>query len=126
MRSIIIGGGVAGCAIAAALRGVSGVHDSVMIEKRAANDPAGMGFILMPNGLAALDAIAPEFDWRSAGRCIDRVTLCTHDGVSTTTKSTGLSSLGLLLCTLNTRLALCFAFLYVHHILHVWGHVCFG
>ena len=43
MRSIIIGGGVAGCAIAAALRGVSGVHDSVMIEKRAANDPAGHG-----------------------------------------------------------------------------------
>ncbi len=82
MRSIIIGGGVAGCAIAAALRGVSGVHDSVMIERRAANDPAGMGFILMPNGLAALDAIAPEFDWRSAGRCIDRVTLCTHDGVA--------------------------------------------
>jgi len=80
MRSIMIGGGVAGCAVAAALRGSAAGESRVVIERRAAGAPAGMGFILMPNGLAALDEIAPEFDWRSAGRCIDRVVLRTADG----------------------------------------------
>ena len=80
MRSVIIGGGVAGCAIAAALRGIPCTRESVMIERRQAHQPAGMGFILMPNGLDALAQIAPEFDWRAAGRTIDRVSLRAHDG----------------------------------------------
>lgn len=80
MRSIIIGGGVAGCAIAAALRTLPCAAESMMIERREAHQSAGMGFILMPNGLAALAQIAPEFDWRSAGRMINHVSLRAHDG----------------------------------------------
>ncbi|MEY5061408.1 MAG: hypothetical protein RIS45_1329 [Planctomycetota bacterium] len=80
MRSVLIGGGVAGCAVAAALRGTRLGAESIIIERRQAGSPAGMGFILMPNGLDALEAIAPEFDWRGAGRQIDRVVLRRADG----------------------------------------------
>lgn len=80
MRSILIGGGVAGCAVAAALRNTALGQDATIIERRAPGAPAGMGFILMPNGLAALDEIAPEFDWRGSGQMIDRVLLRTASG----------------------------------------------
>lgn len=80
MRAVMIGGGVGGCAVAAALRGLSVARETVVVERRPKGAPAGMGFILMPNGLDALDAIAPEFDWRSAGRTIERVLLCTAAG----------------------------------------------
>lgn len=76
----MFGGGVAGCAIAAALRSHPTLHESVVIERRAAGAPGGMGFILMPNGLEALERIAPETDWRAAGRAIDRVSLRVADG----------------------------------------------
>jgi 2-polyprenyl-6-methoxyphenol hydroxylase-like FAD-dependent oxidoreductase len=80
MRPVIIGGGVAGCAIAAALRANGAMEEPVVVERRASGAPAGMGFILMPNGLDALARIAPEFDWRAAGRAIDRVSLRRADG----------------------------------------------
>ena len=80
MRSVLIGGGVAGCAVAAALRGTRLGAESIIVERRQAGAPAGMGFILMPNGLTALEQIAPEFDWRAAGRVIDRVILRHADG----------------------------------------------
>lgn len=80
MRSVIIGGGVAGCAVAAALRSTSHCRESVLIERRKPGASAGMGFILMPNGLRALDAIAPEFDWRAAGRIIEMVSLRNRNG----------------------------------------------
>lgn len=80
MRSVFIGGGVGGCAVAAALRGTRLSGESIIVERRQAGSPAGMGFILMPNGLEALDRIAPEFDWRSAGRSIDCVSLRHADG----------------------------------------------
>lgn len=80
MRSVLIGGGVAGCAVAAALRGTRLGAESIIVERRQTGAPAGMGFILMPNGLAALEQIAPEFDWRAAGRLIDRVVLRHSDG----------------------------------------------
>lgn len=80
MRAVMIGGGVGGCAVAAALRGLPVARESMIIERRPMGAPAGMGFILMPNGLEALGAIAPEQDWRSAGRAIDRVVLRRADG----------------------------------------------
>lgn len=80
MRSVLIGGGVAGCAVAAALRGTRLGAESIIVERRQAGAPAGMGFILMPNGLTALQEIAPEHDWRGAGRVIDRVVLRHADG----------------------------------------------
>ena len=75
MRSIIIGGGVGGCAVAAGLRGLETGRDVEILERRPAGAPAGRGFILMPNGLAALEEIAPEHDWRGAGATIERVEL---------------------------------------------------
>ncbi len=80
MRAVMIGGGVAGCALAAALRETQG--ERVILERRVAGDAAGMGFILMPNGLHALQTIAPEHDWFRAGRVLNRVELCRHDGRS--------------------------------------------
>lgn len=80
MRAVMIGGGVGGCALAAALRGTPVGGVPVIVERRAAGAPAGMGFILMPNGLAALESIAPEFDWRTSGQRIDRVVLRTASG----------------------------------------------
>lgn len=80
MRSVIIGGGVAGCAVAAALRGSNVASESVILERRLPGAPNGMGFILMPNGIQALESIAPEFDWRSAGQTIDRVSLRSRSG----------------------------------------------
>lgn len=80
MRSVIIGGGVGGCAVAAALRGSCVGSNCTVIERRPTGLPGGMGFILMPNGIAALENIAPEFDWRSAGRTLDRVSLRTATG----------------------------------------------
>jgi len=80
MRSVLIGGGVAGCAVAAALRGTRLGAESIIVERRQVGAPAGMGFILMPNGLTALEQIAPEFDWHAAGRVIDRVVLRHSDG----------------------------------------------
>lgn len=75
MRSVIIGGGVGGCALAAALRGCPLGGEVSILERRAVGAAAGMGFILMPNGVEALERIAPEIAWRGAGRRIDRVAL---------------------------------------------------
>ncbi|MFM7052622.1 MAG: FAD-dependent oxidoreductase [Planctomycetota bacterium] len=80
MRTVIIGGGVAGCAMAAALRGTSLVEGSVLLERRPADAPAGMGFILLRNGLDALAAVAPEFDWAAAGKQITRVSMRSRSG----------------------------------------------
>ena len=51
------------------------------------------------------------------------LTLRTHDGIAATAKSTGLSSLRLLLRTHDSRLPSSLLLLYVHHILHVGRHV---
>jgi len=82
VRSVIIGGGVGGCAVAAGLRGLAVGREVEILERRPAGAPAGMGFILMPNGLAALEEIAPEHDWRGEGAAIDRVELRLASGAS--------------------------------------------
>jgi len=81
-RSVIIGGGVGGCAVAAALRGLAIGREVEILERRPVGAPAGMGFILMPNGLAALDEIAPETDWRGAGATIDGVSMRRASGTT--------------------------------------------
>ncbi len=54
-RPLIIGAGIAGlaCAVALGHRGVA----STILERRAADGPVGFGFLLMPNGVAALDRL---------------------------------------------------------------------
>lgn len=80
MRSIIIGGGVAGCAMAAALGPLSQSEEITIVERRLPDAPGGMGFLLMPNGLEALRQIAPAIDWTSSGRWIERASLRASDG----------------------------------------------
>jgi 2-polyprenyl-6-methoxyphenol hydroxylase-like FAD-dependent oxidoreductase len=84
MRSIIVGGGVGGCALAAALSRfqspAAGPHSRVILERRASGASGGMGFILMPNGLEALATIAPERDWSALGRTICVASLRSSNG----------------------------------------------
>jgi salicylate hydroxylase len=84
MRSIIVGGGVGGCALAAALcrfqSTATGPHARVILERRATGASGGMGFILMPNGLEALASIAPDRDWAALGRTIRVASLRSSDG----------------------------------------------
>jgi len=80
MQSIIVGGGVAGCAMAAAL-GTTAISAGVtIVERRLPGASADMGLILLPNGLAALEELAPGTDWRDAGRWITRASLRSADG----------------------------------------------
>ena len=80
MRSIIIGGGVAGLAMTAALGALQQVSESTIIERRLPHAPSGMGFLLMPNGIAALRELAPAIDWSHAGHWIERASLRAADG----------------------------------------------
>jgi 2-polyprenyl-6-methoxyphenol hydroxylase-like FAD-dependent oxidoreductase len=80
MRSVLLGGGVAGCALAAALRGSRLGDDPLVVERRLATTPAGMGFLLLENGIRALEQIAPEVEWRRTGQSIERLRLRAADG----------------------------------------------
>ena len=80
MRSIIVGGGVAGCAMATALHALPQSTASTIIERRLPDAPGGMGFLLMPNGLAALRELAPRTDWSDAGHWIEHASLRASDG----------------------------------------------
>lgn len=80
MRSIIVGGGVAGCAMAAALGTTAMSSGVTIVERRLPGASAGMGFILLPNGLAALEELAPGIDWSDAGHWITRASLRSADG----------------------------------------------
>ncbi|MFM7261047.1 MAG: FAD-dependent oxidoreductase [bacterium] len=80
MRSIIIGGGVAGCAMAAALGKTTVSSEATIIERRLPGSSAGMGFILLPNGLAALDELAPGINWSDSGHWVTRASLRSSDG----------------------------------------------
>ncbi len=80
MRSILLGGGVAGCALAAALRGSRLGDDLLVVERRLSTTPAGMGFLLLENGIRALEQIAPEIEWRRTGQPIERLRLRAADG----------------------------------------------
>jgi len=80
MRSVVLGGGIAGCAVAAALRGTPLARESVILEKGQPANRPDAGTLLSPVGLRALTSIAPEFDWRAAGRMVDAVSLRSKAG----------------------------------------------
>ena len=80
MRSIIIGGGVAGLAMTTALGALPQVSESTIIERRPTDAPSGMGFLLMPNGLAALRELAPHINWADTGHWIEHASLRASDG----------------------------------------------
>ena len=80
MRSVILGGGVSGCAVAAALRGTSLEREAVILEQSRHATPIDSGVLLNQTGLTALDVVAPEFNWRQAGRLIDSIALRSRSG----------------------------------------------
>lgn len=82
MRSVILGGGVSGCAVAAALRGTPLEREAVILEQSHHASPLEIGVLLNQTGLTALDVVAPEFNWRQSGRMIDSVVL--HSSIGRT------------------------------------------
>jgi 2-polyprenyl-6-methoxyphenol hydroxylase-like FAD-dependent oxidoreductase len=81
MRSTIIGGGISGCAVAAALRGTPLDQEVLVLEQEVATPRYDAGVLLNPTGLGALEAIAPEYRWRSEGHSIHGVSLRSASGV---------------------------------------------
>lgn len=75
MRAIIIGGGISGCAVAAALRGTPLEGEVLVLEQEVATPRYDAGVLLNPTGLSALEAIAPGYRWRGEGRSIHGVSL---------------------------------------------------
>lgn len=80
MRSVILGGGVSGCAVAAALRGTPLAHEALIMEQGHHGPQHDLGVLLNQSGLTALSLIAPQFDWPNSGRIIDRMLLRSRTG----------------------------------------------
>ena len=80
MRSVILGGGVSGCAVAAALRGTPLEREAVILEQSHHASSFDLGVLLNQTGLTALDIVAPEFNWRHSGRLIHSIVLRSSAG----------------------------------------------
>ena len=74
----IVGGGVAGLALLAAMRQQG--HSAIALERSVGSQPRGMGFILMPNGVRALDALFPGLDWAGISTPLDEARMRMADG----------------------------------------------
>lgn len=72
---LIIGAGIAGLATAAALRG-AGIG-CALVERRAQDGPVGFGFLVMPNGVAALDRLGLGEAVRDRAQRMRRLTIYT-------------------------------------------------
>lgn len=80
MRTVLLGGGIAGCALSAALRGSRLGAEVSILERRTASDSKGMGLLLLENGIRGLEQIAPTVAWRRQGQPIERLRLRASDG----------------------------------------------
>ncbi|MFM1824018.1 MAG: hypothetical protein RI967_2284 [Planctomycetota bacterium] len=80
MHSIIVGGGIAGLALAASLAKTDAGATRTLLERRELASPAGLGFLLLENGLDALARIVPDFDPARLGREVSAVALLDRDG----------------------------------------------
>jgi 2-polyprenyl-6-methoxyphenol hydroxylase-like FAD-dependent oxidoreductase len=80
MHATIVGGGIAGLALAAALGTSARGLGRTVLERRAATDPAGLGFLLLENGIEALSRIIPGFDGRRTGHAVEGVALLDREG----------------------------------------------
>lgn len=78
MKALIIGGGIAGLAAAITLRKVGW---NVTVKERAVQfAEVGLGFIILPNGLEALDQVGAGDYVRENGRIINEAIIRTPDG----------------------------------------------
>lgn len=79
MKAVIIGGGIAGLAAAISLKRTG--LDVVVKEKAATFREVGLGFIILPNGLKALDALQAGEYARQHGKIMHNAIIRTPDGV---------------------------------------------
>ncbi len=79
MKAVIIGGGIAGLAAAISLRKAG--MEVVVKEKAPAFREVGLGFIVLPNGLKALDQLDAGGYVRSHGRMMHRAIIRTPEGM---------------------------------------------
>lgn len=70
MRIVIVGAGIAGLAVAAALRGRG--HSITIYERAQRLSPVGAGFTLQPNGIERLASLGVAERIRSVGSPVDR------------------------------------------------------
>ena len=78
MRIKIIGGGIAGLSAAIALRGAG--FEAQVFERATQYQNTGLGFILLPNGLRALERIGLGDEARALGRRIQTASMRRSDG----------------------------------------------
>ena len=78
MKALIIGGGIAGLAAAITLRKVG--WDVVVKERAEQFTEVGLGFIILPNGLEALDQVGAGEYVRTNGKIINEAIIRTPDG----------------------------------------------
>ncbi|RFM28735.1 FAD-dependent monooxygenase [Deminuibacter soli] len=78
MKAVIIGGGIAGLAAAISLKKTG--LDVVVKEKTATFREVGLGFIILPNGLRALDSLGAGEYARHHGRIMHQAVIRTPDG----------------------------------------------
>jgi 2-polyprenyl-6-methoxyphenol hydroxylase-like FAD-dependent oxidoreductase len=88
MRVLIVGGGIAGLSLAAALRG--GPFDVTVIERRPHGAPSGGGIAMQPNAMRALRSIGAAHAVRRAGATIEQFSFL--DAAGTALCSIDLSS----------------------------------
>jgi len=78
MKALIIGGGIAGLAAAITLRKAG--WDVIVKERSLQFAEVGLGFIILPNGLEALDQVGAGDEVRKNGKIIDEAVIRTPDG----------------------------------------------
>jgi 2-polyprenyl-6-methoxyphenol hydroxylase-like FAD-dependent oxidoreductase len=79
MKAVIIGGGIAGLAAAISLKRTG--MDVVIKEKAPAFREVGLGFIILPNGLQALDQLGAGDYVRTRGRTMHQAIIRTPGGL---------------------------------------------
>ncbi len=79
MKAVIIGGGIAGLSAAITLKN-AGI-DVVLKERASKFTDVGLGFIILPNGLEALDNIGAGETIRKKGLMLDKVIMRTPKGM---------------------------------------------
>jgi FAD-dependent urate hydroxylase len=78
VRVLVVGGGIAGLSLAAALP--AGRFDVTVVERRADGAPTGGGIAMQPNGMRALRTIGAAEAVERAGATIDRFTFIDATG----------------------------------------------
>lgn len=78
MKTIIIGGGIAGLSAAICMEELG--IDYTIVDKSNQSRNSGMGFILLPNGMKALEELGAADEMRSAGTEIKHVLITNKEG----------------------------------------------